>query len=112
MKRATSEKLFAEANQYYSGRCDSPVRAWKAVGERLRFIQRAAGKAPSPMADATRTSDYVGSWGPMIVGHAHHLVMRALNEVDAQRHELRSAYAAPRSRWRGASAARCRRSNA
>src|SRR5262245_31930649 len=80
MKRATSEKLFAEANRYIPGGVNSPVRAWKAVGGTPRFIQRAAGSTTTD-ADGNTYIDYIGSWGPMIVGHAHHLVLRALNEV-------------------------------
>ena len=80
MKRVTSEKLFAEASRYIPGGVNSPVRAWKAVGGTPRFVQRAAGSTITD-ADGNTYIDYVGSWGPMIVGHAHHLVLRALNEV-------------------------------
>ena len=80
MKSETSEKLFAEASRYIPGGVNSPVRAWKAVGGAPRFIQRASGSTITD-ADGNTYIDYVGSWGPMIVGHAHHTVLRALNDA-------------------------------
>ena len=80
MKSETSEKLFAEASRHIPGGVNSPVRAWKAVGGAPRFIQRASGSTITD-ADGNTYIDYVGSWGPMIVGHAHHTVLRALNEA-------------------------------
>jgi glutamate-1-semialdehyde 2,1-aminomutase len=83
MKSGTSEKLFAEAVAYIPGGVNSPVRAWKAVGGHPRFIQRAAGCTVTD-ADGNSYIDYVGSWGPMIVGHAHHQVLRAIHEAMKQ----------------------------
>src|SRR5262245_50997919 len=80
MKSDTSEKLFAEASRYIPGGVNSPVRAWKAVGGSPRFIQRASGSTVTD-ADGNTYIDYVGSWGPMIVGHAHHDVLRAINDA-------------------------------
>jgi glutamate-1-semialdehyde 2,1-aminomutase len=80
MKSETSQKLFAEANRYIPGGVNSPVRAWKAVGGVPRFIQRASGSTVTD-ADGNTYIDYVGSWGPMIVGHAHHQVLRAINDA-------------------------------
>jgi glutamate-1-semialdehyde 2,1-aminomutase len=80
MKTGTSEKLFAEASKYIPGGVNSPVRAWKAVGGVPRFIQRASGSVITD-ADGNAYVDYVGSWGPMIVGHAHAEVLRAVNQV-------------------------------
>src|SRR5215470_12260922 len=80
MNSETSEKLFADANRYIPGGVNSPVRAWKAVGGAPRFIQRASGSTITD-ADGNTYIDYVGSWGAMIVGHAHHAVLRALNET-------------------------------
>ncbi len=77
MKHGISEKLFAEAAALIPGGVNSPVRAWKAVGGAPRFIQRAAGCTITD-ADGNSYIDYVGSWGPMIVGHAHHQVLRAI----------------------------------
>lgn len=83
MKTGTSEKLFAEAVACIPGGVNSPVRAWKAVGGHPRFIQRAAGSTVTD-ADGNTYIDYVGSWGPMIVGHAHHQVLRAIHEAMKQ----------------------------
>ena len=80
MKTGTSEKLFAEASKYIPGGVNSPVRAWKAVGGVPRFIQRASGSTITD-ADGNTYIDYIGSWGPMIVGHAHAGVLRAVNEA-------------------------------
>src|SRR4030095_3087467 len=80
MKSETSQKLFAEANRYIPGGVNSPVRAWEAVGGVTRVIQRASGSTVTD-ADGNTYIDYVGSWGPMIVGHAHHQVLRAINDA-------------------------------
>lgn len=58
------------------------VRAFHSVGGTLRFIAKAAGPCLWD-ADGTRYIDYVGSWGPMIVGHAHPDVVRAVQDVAA-----------------------------
>ena len=75
-----SEKLHAEAKRFIPGGVNSPVRAWKAVGGVPRFIQRARGATVTD-ADGVTYVDYVGSWGPMILGHAHVQVLRAVQEA-------------------------------
>ncbi|MDX2167386.1 MAG: glutamate-1-semialdehyde 2,1-aminomutase [Deltaproteobacteria bacterium] len=80
MKSDLSAKLFDEAARVIPGGVNSPVRAWKAVGGSPRFIQRASGSRITD-ADGNTYVDYVGSWGPMIVGHAHHAVLRAVHET-------------------------------
>jgi len=80
MQRKISQKLFAQAAAHIPGGVNSPVRAWKAVGGDPAFIVRAAG-ARITDADGNTYIDYVGSWGPMIVGHAHHQVLRAIHET-------------------------------
>src|SRR5512143_2971179 len=80
MKTGTSEKLFAEALAVIPGGVNSPVRAWKAVGGSPRFIQRAAGATVTDV-DGNTYVDYVGSWGPMILGHAHGAVVTAIHEA-------------------------------
>jgi len=80
MQTATSDKLFSEASTCIPGGVNSPVRAWKAVGGAPRFIQRAHGCTITD-ADGNDYIDYVGSWGPMILGHAHPAVLRAVNEA-------------------------------
>ena len=80
MRTEISEKLFAEACRVIPGGVNSPVRAWQAVGGNPRFIQRAAG---STIIDADGNSyiDYIGSWGPMILGHAHRAVLHSIQEA-------------------------------
>src|SRR5712692_4707934 len=77
---STSHKLFLEAQEYMPGGVNSPVRAWRAVGGNPLFIQRGRGCRVID-ADGREYIDYVGSWGPLIVGHAHPQVVRALEET-------------------------------
>jgi glutamate-1-semialdehyde 2,1-aminomutase len=77
---STSHKLFLEAQEYIPGGVNSPVRAWRAVGGNPLFIQRGRGCRVID-ADGREYLDYVGSWGPLIVGHAHPQVVRALEEA-------------------------------
>ncbi|HET8631682.1 MAG TPA: glutamate-1-semialdehyde 2,1-aminomutase [Thermomicrobiales bacterium] len=75
-----SAALFAEAQRYLPGGVDSPVRAFRAVGGTPRFIERAAG-ARVWDADGNEYLDYVGSWGPLIVGHAEPEVVAAVRDA-------------------------------
>lgn len=77
---STSQKLFLEAQEYIPGGVNSPVRAWRAVGGHPLFIQRGRGCRVVD-ADGKEYLDYVGSWGPLIAGHAHPRVVKALEEV-------------------------------
>ena len=72
-----SEALFARARGPIPGGVNSPVRAFKAVGGTPRFIAAADG-AWLTDADGRRYVDYVGSWGPMILGHQHPAVVEAV----------------------------------
>ncbi len=72
-----SEALFARAQESIPGGVNSPVRAFKSVGGTPRFIASASG-AWLTDADGKRYIDYVGSWGPMILGHQHPAVIAAL----------------------------------
>ncbi|HYD49954.1 MAG TPA: glutamate-1-semialdehyde 2,1-aminomutase [Terriglobales bacterium] len=72
-----SERLFARAQSVIPGGVNSPVRAWRAVGGSPLFIQRAKGCAVWD-ADGHSYLDFVGSWGPMIAGHAHPEVLAAI----------------------------------
>jgi glutamate-1-semialdehyde 2,1-aminomutase len=74
--------LFEEASRYIPGGVNSPVRAFRGVGGEPVFIARAAG-ARIESADGRQYIDYVGSWGPMILGHAHPEVIRAVQEKAA-----------------------------
>jgi glutamate-1-semialdehyde 2,1-aminomutase len=74
--------LFQEACKYIPGGVNSPVRAFRGVGGEPIFFKRAQG-AYVVAADNRRYIDYVGSWGPMILGHAHPQVIKAVQEVAA-----------------------------
>lgn len=72
-----SDKLFEIAQRYIPGGVNSPVRAFKAVGGSPIFIQRAEGSRIYDV-DGNEYIDYVNSWGPMVLGHAHPRVVEAL----------------------------------
>ncbi len=74
-----SEQLFAAAQRVIPGGVNSPVRAFKGVGGSPIFFQRAEGAYVFD-ADDKRYIDYVGSWGPMIAGHAHPSVLQAVTD--------------------------------
>ena len=78
-----SARLFSRAQEVIPGGVNSPVRAFRAVGGTPRFIERASG-AHLWDADGQRYIDYVGSWGPMILGHGHPAVMQAVSAAAAQ----------------------------
>jgi len=78
-----SHDLFTEARELIPGGVNSPVRAFRGVGGDPIFIDRAEG-AWLIDCDGNRYIDYVGSWGPMIVGHAHPDVVRAVQEAAAR----------------------------
>ncbi|WP_332877281.1 glutamate-1-semialdehyde 2,1-aminomutase [Massilia sp. S19_KUP03_FR1] len=74
--------LFARAQQTTPGGVNSPVRAFRSVGGTPRFITRAQGPYFYD-ADGKRYIDYIGSWGPAIVGHAHPKVVKAVQDAAA-----------------------------
>ncbi|MEA3196515.1 MAG: glutamate-semialdehyde -aminomutase [Gammaproteobacteria bacterium] len=74
--------LYQEACKYIPGGVNSPVRAFRGVGGEPIFFKKAAG-AYVTAADGRRFIDYVGSWGPMILGHAHPQVIEAVQTVAA-----------------------------
>lgn len=75
-----SEVLFEQAQKSIPGGVNSPVRAFRGVGGIPRFIARAEG-AYMFDADGNKLIDYVGSWGPMIAGHAHPEVIEVVREA-------------------------------
>ncbi|TCK19412.1 glutamate-1-semialdehyde 2,1-aminomutase [Thiogranum longum] len=77
-----SEQLFKQAQKVIPGGVNSPVRAFKGVGGDPLFFTRGEG-AWLYDADDRRYVDYVGSWGPMIAGHCHPDVVRAVQETAA-----------------------------
>ncbi len=80
MNTKTSEYLFKEAQRYIPGGVNSPVRAYKAVGGNPIFIEKAKGSNIYDV-DGNEYIDYVGSWGPMILGHANSQVISALKKA-------------------------------
>ena len=74
--------LFQEACKYIPGGVNSPVRAFRGVGGEPIFFKKAGG-AYVVAADDRRFIDFVGSWGPMILGHAHPAVIAAVQQVAA-----------------------------
>ena len=80
MSRKQSEKLFRQAQQHIPGGVNSPVRAFKGVGGTPVFFHEAQGPYLYD-EDDNRYIDYVGSWGPMILGHNHPQVIEAVNQA-------------------------------
>jgi glutamate-1-semialdehyde 2,1-aminomutase len=78
-----NDTLFARAQLSTPGGVNSPVRAFRSVGGTPRFVTRAEG-AYFWDADDNRYIDYIGSWGPMIVGHSHPAVIKAVQEAAAR----------------------------
>jgi len=83
MNIALSQKLFEHAQQLLPGGVDSPVRAFRAVGGQPLFIARGHG-AYLYDVDGNRFIDYVLSWGPLILGHAHPRVVAAIADAAAR----------------------------
>jgi glutamate-1-semialdehyde 2,1-aminomutase len=77
MTRLRSEKLFAEALKYIPGGVNSPVRAFRAVGGQPFFVNKARG-ARIWDVDGNELIDYVCTWGPAILGHAHPKIISAI----------------------------------
>ncbi len=87
MKRKKSIGLYRRALGLIPGGVNSPVRAFRAVGISPVFIDRAKG-AKIWDIDGNEYIDYVGSWGPMILGHAHPKVIAALKKDGPQRYKF------------------------
>jgi glutamate-1-semialdehyde 2,1-aminomutase len=75
-----NDELFARAKALIPGGVNSPVRAFRAVGGTPRFVQRAEGPCFWD-SNGTRYIDYIGSWGPMILGHGHPAVLEAVQKA-------------------------------
>jgi len=76
----TNDQLFERARKVIPGGVNSPVRAFRAVGGTPRFIARAQGPYLWD-AEGKRFIDYIGSWGPMILGHGHPAVLSAVQQA-------------------------------
>jgi len=85
-----SIELFERAQQSIPGGVNSPVRAFKSVGGTPVFIKKAKG-AYLYDADGNKYIDYIASWGPMILGHAHESIVKAIQEYA----EYSTSYGAP-----------------
>jgi len=86
----TNRELFEEAQRCFPGGVNSPVRAFRAVGGQPFFVASAQGATITDV-EGRSYLDYVGSWGPMIVGHAHPRVVAALQKAA----ERGTSYGAP-----------------
>lgn len=75
-----SQELFNQAKELIPGGVNSPVRAFKSIGECPRFIKSASGAYLTDV-DGHHYIDYIGSWGPMILGHHHPAVIHAIKEA-------------------------------
>ena len=80
--KSTNQELFERAQRVIPGGVNSPVRAFRAVGGTPRFITRAEGPYIFD-AEGKRYIDYIGSWGPMILGHGHPAVLDAVLKAAA-----------------------------
>src|SRR6202167_3350328 len=78
--RTKSEALFAEALRYIPGGVNSSVRAFRAVGGQPFFVDRAQGAHVFDV-DGNEYVDYVGTWGPAILGHAHPKIIKAVQQA-------------------------------
>jgi hypothetical protein len=92
-----NQDLFLRAQKTIPGGVNSPVRAFRSVGGTPRFFTRGEG-AYAWDADGKRYIDYVGSWGPLVLGHAHPQVQEAV-QVAVSRGLTFGAPTEPRWRW-------------
>src|SRR6267154_3724086 len=76
MNRSESDRLYAEALKYIPGGVNSPVRAFRAVGGNPFFVNKASGSKIWDV-DGNELIDYVLTWGPAILGHAHPKIISA-----------------------------------
>jgi glutamate-1-semialdehyde 2,1-aminomutase len=80
ISRKKSDELFGEALKYIPGGVNSPVRAFRAVGGQPFFVNKAKG-AHVWDVDGNEYVDYVGTWGPAILGHAHPKIIKAVQDA-------------------------------
>ncbi len=80
---STSEKVYAQARTLMPGGVNSPVRAWQAVGGHPFLVARGEGSRIYDL-DGNSFLDYIASWGPLILGHAHPRVVAAVQEAAAR----------------------------
>src|ERR1700744_6552019 len=80
MNFTRSQELFERAQRVIPGGVNSPVRAWRGVGGTPAFIVRGEGSHIFD-ADGNEYIDYVGSWGPLLLGHRHPAILAALQQA-------------------------------
>ncbi len=80
MNFAKSQQLFERAQRAIPGGVNSPVRAWRGVGGTPPFIVRGQGSRIFD-ADGNEYIDYIGSWGPLLLGHRHPDILAAIEEA-------------------------------
>ena len=80
MTRSNSERIFSTAQKLIPGGVNSPVRAFRSVGGSPPFIARGEGSQIFDV-DGNQYIDYVGSWGPLLLGHRHPVILEALREA-------------------------------
>src|SRR5918911_1938529 len=93
MLHTKSERLFERAQRVIPGGVNSPVRAFRSVGGNPPFIARGQGSHIFD-ADGNEYIDYVGSWGPLLLGHRHPAILKALEEALA----IGTSFGAPTER--------------
>ncbi|PIE74142.1 MAG: aspartate aminotransferase family protein, partial [Deltaproteobacteria bacterium] len=80
MKLEKSKQAFEEAKRYIAGGVNSPVRSFSGVGGTPPFIDRGEGAYIYDI-DGNKYLDFVGSWGPLILGHSNEDVMNAVAQI-------------------------------
>lgn len=93
MKMDNSSRMFEEAQRYIPGGVNSPVRAFKSVGGNPVYIAKGEGSRITDV-DGNSYIDFIGSWGPLILGHAHPKVLAAIQEAAV----LGTSFGAPTER--------------
>ena len=107
MNREKSRELFCEATQVIPGGVNSPVRAFRAVGGDPLFIERGEGAYLCDV-DGNRYLDCIGSWGPLVMGHAHPQIIAAIQKQLGEGHDVRRAHRAGSASGAGDLRAPCR----
>ena len=80
MERSKSKAIFQRARELMPGGVNSPARAFGAVGGEPLIFERGEGAYLFDV-DGNRLIDYIGSWGPMILGHCHPVVIEAIRDA-------------------------------
>ena len=98
MKRERSREQFAQAKRLIPGGVNSPARAFGGVGGEPIFFERGEGPYLYDI-DGNRYIDYIGSWGPMILGHAHPEVVAAVQAAAAAAAPASAPRPRPKANW-------------